>query len=90
MASPKTSRIDVRLDDEHRALLDQIVQKRGITVSEFIRSAIEAAEREARLARVSALLEELQLPDDAPDDPPWYEIKEMIVSRFDDQQPNNR
>lgn len=83
MAATKTCRIDVRLDEEHRAMLDQIVEQRGITVSEFVRQAIDAAEREWRIARVNELLEKLQLPPDAPEDPPWEEMKEMIVSRFD-------
>ena len=83
MTATKTCRIDVRLDEKHRTLLDQIVQERGITVSEFVRQAIAAAEREWRVARVKELLKKLQLPPDAPEDPSWDEMKEMIVSRFD-------
>ena len=86
MTATKTCRIDVRLDEKHRTLLDQIVQERGITVSEFVRQAISAAEREWRVARVKELLEKLQ--EDAKDleaMPPWEVVKEEIMGRFDDR-----
>ncbi|HMO97380.1 MAG TPA: hypothetical protein PKD27_14815 [Tepidiformaceae bacterium] len=60
MATSKTHRLDVRLDEEHRQSLDRITAERGITATEFVRDAIDQAERAARVARVKALLEQLQ------------------------------
>lgn len=86
MTATKTCRIDVRLDETHRTMLDQIVEQRGITVSEFVREAIEAAEREWRIARVNELLEKLQQDAEELEPlPPWEVVKEQIMGRFDDR-----
>ncbi len=85
MISQKTHRIDVRLDDEHRQTLDRITSERGITVAEFVREAIEQADRAARAARVQQTLEWFaQQTEGAVADPPWDQVKEQLSSRYDD------
>lgn len=85
MISQKSHRIDVRLDDEHRQTLDRITRERGITVAEFVREAIEQADRAARATRVKQTLEWFakQAQDVAPD-PLWEQLKEQLSSRHDD------
>jgi hypothetical protein len=53
-------RIEVRLDPTHRDQLARVLTARGVTVSEFVRDAIEAAERDLRSAEFRAAVEELQ------------------------------
>ena len=48
MAAKVGKRIEVRLTDEYREKLERILECRDTTVSEFVRAAIEAADREER------------------------------------------
>jgi uncharacterized protein (DUF1778 family) len=53
-------RIEVRLDEEHRAKLAKILEARGGTVSDFVRAAIAQTEDEIALAEWRAAVDELQ------------------------------
>jgi hypothetical protein len=53
-------RIEIRLDEEHRAKLARIVECRGGTVSDFVRKAIDEQEQEIALAQWDALVDNLQ------------------------------
>jgi Arc/MetJ-type ribon-helix-helix transcriptional regulator len=62
-------RIEVRLNEEYRRKLQHILECRDTTVSEFVREAIEAADREERqriLHEAFAYFDEhpLELPED--------------------------
>ena len=65
------ARLDVRLDDEQRRRLDEIVEERGLPISEVVRGLIddayEAVMRERRLEAVQRLvvLEVEEPPDPA-------------------------
>ena len=65
------ARLDVRLDDEQRRRLDEIVEERGRPISEVVRGLIddayEAVMRERRLEAVQRLvaLEVEEPPDPA-------------------------
>jgi uncharacterized protein (DUF1778 family) len=90
MASPKTQRLDVRLDEEHRQSLNRITAERGITATEFVREAIEQAERAARVERVKALLDQLQREAESlPPLPDWEVLKEELAARYDELAPGS-
>ena len=60
MAVRVGSRIEVRLDDEHRAKLAKILENRGGTISDFVRKAIDERERAIALTEWDALVSDLQ------------------------------
>ena len=63
-------RLDVRLDEEHRRRLDELVAERGEPISRVVRSLIDAAYEDAvreRRERALARLRQLEVED--PPDP---------------------
>jgi uncharacterized protein (DUF1778 family) len=70
MAAKVNKRIEVRLDEKHRQMLERILACRDTTVSEFLREEIEKADREVRLEQFEELLAwARENPIDVPDDP---------------------
>jgi hypothetical protein len=70
MTAKVGKRIEVRLDEKHRQMLERILACRGTTVSEFLRAEIVKADREEdrkRMAEIIAWFREHPL--DVPDDP---------------------
>ncbi|MCY3656164.1 MAG: hypothetical protein OXG95_06090 [Chloroflexi bacterium] len=66
------SRVEIRLDEEHRQRLDDIVEERDASVSEVLRGLIDEAwealmvERRLQLVREIASFE-MEVPDDPQD-----------------------
>ena len=64
------ARLDVRLDDEHRRRLDEIVEERGLAISEVVRGLIDdgyATVMRERRRKAAQRLVELEVED--PPDP---------------------
>jgi hypothetical protein len=70
MAARVGKRIEVRLDEKHRQMLERILACRDTTVSEFLRTEIEKADREERLKQLEEIFAWAnEHPIDVPDDP---------------------
>ena len=64
------ARLDVRLDDEHRRRLDEIVEERGLPISEVVRGLIDDAyEYVMRERRREAARRLVELAVEDPPDP---------------------
>lgn len=85
MSSPVGSRIETRLDEEHRQKLADILAKRGWTISAFVRKAIEDEEKRLRHEEFLKLLDWMEAnPIELS---PWEVLKEELNSRYDDRYP---
>ena len=60
MQLPARSRVEIRLDNEHRDKLARIAQTRGSSVSDVMRFLIDDAERLRRRAELKTKLRRLQ------------------------------
>lgn len=67
------SRIETRLDESHRNQLAEILEKRGWTISAFVRQAIEAEQKLLKRERFRELFASFDA--DPLDLPPWDELK---------------
>lgn len=74
------SRIEVRLDDRHRRMLDRIVERRSITISALIRGFIEEEERRLEDEEFLALLAGLQA--EPIDLPPPEELRRELEEAY--------
>ncbi len=66
-------RIEVRLDDAHREALAHVLEARGLTVSEWFRTAIATEEDRLRVEAFDALLQSFR--DDPLDLPTGDELQ---------------
>ena len=65
-----TNRLGVRLNDEHRRRLDELVQEKGVTISDAVRRMIDAAyEDMVRTRRMQAMERLIGLNLEDPPDP---------------------
>jgi predicted transcriptional regulator len=79
MASAFPTRLEVRLDEEHRRKLGDIAEERHAPISEVVRQLIDQAYEEVDVARRKAALERMLSgePMPVPDDP--HELQEWYV-----------
>lgn len=70
-------RIETRLDESHRNQLSEILEKRGWTISAFVRQAIEAEQKRLEHEEFKALLKSFR--DDPLHFPPWEELKRELT-----------
>ncbi|MBA4181626.1 MAG: hypothetical protein C0506_13630 [Anaerolinea sp.] len=79
-------RIETRLDEEHQRQLADILEKRGWTISAFVRKAIEDEEQRLRHEEFVEALEWIKAnPIDLP---PWEVLKEELNARYDHLYPD--
>ena len=65
-----SARLDVRLDDEQRRRLEELVEARGAPISDVVRHLIDAAWEDAMRARRRAAVERMaRLEVEDPPDP---------------------
>jgi uncharacterized protein (DUF1778 family) len=70
MTAKVGKRIEVRLDEKHRQMLERILAGRGTTVSEFVKKAIAKADVEERLRQLEEIFAWAdEHPIDVPEDP---------------------
>ena len=66
-------RIETRLDESHRNQLSEILERRGWTISTFVRQAIEAEQKRLKRERFRELFASFDA--DPLELPPWDELK---------------
>ncbi len=71
------SRVETRLDEEHRKQLTEILEKRDWTFAAFVRQAIEAERKRLEDERFSALVQSFK--DEPFHFPPWEELKREMA-----------
>ncbi len=76
------SRVEVRMDEEHRQRLDAIAKEQGASISEVVRRLIDDAWEAKMLERRRQLVREIaSFEGEVPDDP--QDLFRELESRFE-------